>query len=111
MAFSKWLSILSALAVVFLLILSASAQQSPPADEITKLAEDVYLFRHHSHQAIFIVTQDGVIVTDPISPDAAAWLKLKIATITDQPVRYVIYSRHHNDHISGGSALPGRRAS
>ena len=66
------------------------AQQSRPDDEITKLAEDVYLFRHHFHQSIFIMTPKGVIVTDPISSDAAIWLKAKIETLTDQPVRYVL---------------------
>ncbi|HEY6084563.1 MAG TPA: MBL fold metallo-hydrolase [Nitrospira sp.] len=67
-----------------------------------KLADDVYLFRHQFHQAIFITTPQGVIVTDPISQDAAAWLKPEIKNLTDQPVRYVIYSHDHADHITGG---------
>ncbi len=83
----------------------ASAQQSRPDDEITKPADDVYLFRHKFHQSIFITTPKGVIVTDPISPDAATWLKAEIAKLTAQPVRYVIYSHHHNDHIAGGSVF------
>lgn len=82
-----------------------SAQQPRPDDEITKLADDVYLFRHKFHQSIFITTPKGVIVTDPISFEAAAWLKAKIKTLTDQPIRYVIYSHHHNDHITGGSVF------
>jgi glyoxylase-like metal-dependent hydrolase (beta-lactamase superfamily II) len=41
-------------------------------------------------------------MTDPINSEAAGWLKAKIKTLTDQPVRYVIYSHHHNDHITGG---------
>ena len=77
-----------------------------PTDEITKLAEDVYLFRHQAHQAIFVVTPEGVIVTDPISLEAATWLKIEIGSLTEQPVRYVIYSHHHNDHITGGPCLP-----
>ncbi len=82
-----------------------SAQQSRPDDEIAKLTEGVYLYRHQFHQAIFITTPKGVIVTDPISSDAATWLKAKIKTLTDQPVRYVIYSHHHDDHITGGSVF------
>jgi glyoxylase-like metal-dependent hydrolase (beta-lactamase superfamily II) len=84
---------------------AVSAQQPRIDDEITQLADDVYLFRHKFHQSIFITTSKGVIVTDPISSDAAAWLKAKIRTFTDQPVRYVIYSHHHNDHITGGSVF------
>lgn len=73
------------------------AEQTRPDNEITKLADDVYLFRHQFHQSIFITTPKGVIVTDPISSDAATWLKAEITTLTTQPVRYVIYSHHHND--------------
>lgn len=83
----------------------ASAQQSRPNDEITKLGDDVYLFRHQFHQSIFITTPQGVIVTDPIGPEAAAWLKTEIAKLTDQPVRYVVYSHDHADHISGGAVF------
>jgi len=108
MLFAKWFSLLCILVSLLVPFFPVSAQQSRPVDEITTLGEDgVYLFRHQSHQAIFIVTPDGVIVTDPISTDAAAWLKAKIATLTDQPVRYVIYSHHHNDHITGGSVFSG----
>ena len=98
---------LSVLAVGSLLLQGPglSAQQPRPDDEITKLADDVYLYRHQFHQAIFITTPKGVIVTDPISSDAATWLKAKIKTLTDQPVRYVIYSHHHDDHITGGSVF------
>ena len=102
----RYVKTCSVLVVLFLQVLvsfPAAAQQSRPADEITKLADDVYLFRHQSHQAIFIVTPKGVIVTDPISTEAATWLKAEIKKLTDQPVRYVIYSHHHNDHITGGS--------
>jgi glyoxylase-like metal-dependent hydrolase (beta-lactamase superfamily II) len=81
------------------------AEQTRPENEITKLADDVYLFRHQFHQSIFITTPKGVIVTDPISSDAATWLKAEITTLTTQPVRYVIYSHHHNDHITGGSVF------
>lgn len=83
----------------------AAAQSSRPDDEITKLADDVYLFRHRFHQSIFIATPKGVIVTDPISLEAATWLKGEIKKLTDQPVRYVVYSHDHNDHITGGSVF------
>lgn len=79
------------------------AQQ--PDNTITKVGDGLYVFRHQFHQALFITTPEGVIVTDPINADAAAWLKTEIKKLTDQPVRYVIYSHHHNDHITGGSVF------
>lgn len=83
-------------------LVSGAAESSRPRDEIAQLAKDVYLFRHQAHQALFVVTPDGVIVTDPINQEAAAWLHAELRKLTDQPVRYVIYSHHHNDHITGG---------
>ncbi|MGQ0810176.1 MAG: MBL fold metallo-hydrolase [Nitrospiraceae bacterium] len=103
MCFSKWIPFLLVVGCLLILSPGVSAQQSRPDDEITKLADDVYLFRHHFHQSIFITTPKGVIVTDPISSDAATWLKTEIKKLTDQPVRYVIYSHDHADHISGGA--------
>lgn len=83
----------------------ATAPQTRLDNEITKLADDVYLFRHQFHQAILNTTPQGVIVTDPITANVAVWLKTEIKKLTDQPVRYVIYRHHHNDHITGGSVF------
>ncbi len=101
----KWFSFLMVLGCLLVQWPDAPAQPSRADNEITKLGEDLYLFRHHFHQSIFIITPQGVIVTDPIAPDAAAWLKAEIKKLTDQPVRYVIYSHHHNDHISGADVF------
>ena len=108
MSVLKWLACVTIVGWLVALGPEISAQQSRPDDEITKLADDVYLFRHQFHQAIFITTSQGVIVTDPISAEAATWLKSEIKKLTDQPVRYVVYSHHHNDHITGGSVFAGQ---
>ncbi len=78
------------------------AQAPKPNDELTKLTDDVYVFRHRAHKALVVTTPEGVIVTDPISAEAATWLKGEIGKITTKPIRYVIYSHDHADHISGG---------
>jgi glyoxylase-like metal-dependent hydrolase (beta-lactamase superfamily II) len=81
----------------------AAAQQPPYAT--TKVADNVYLFRYGGHQSIFVVTPDGVIATDPIAylrPVAATTYIEEIRKITQAPIRYVIYSHHHYDHIAGG---------
>jgi len=105
MSVLKWFACVTLVGLLLAPGQEASAQQSRPDDEITKLADDVYLFRHQFHQAIFITTSQGVIVTDPINAEAATWLKSEIKKLTDQPVRYVVYSHHHNDHITGGSVF------
>jgi hypothetical protein len=74
MSVLKWLGHMMIVGLLLAPGEEVSAQQSRPDDEITKLADDVYLFRHQFHQAIFIATSQGVIVTDPISAEAATWL-------------------------------------
>ncbi len=98
----RWIFLACAMGSLLAVGSGVSAQPSQPDDEITKLADGVYLYRHHAHEAIFITTPQGAIVTDPINVEAATWLKAELKTLTDQPVRYVIYSHHHKDHITGG---------
>jgi glyoxylase-like metal-dependent hydrolase (beta-lactamase superfamily II) len=54
---------------------------------------------------MFVVTPDGVIATDPIAqrrPEAAVAYIAEIRKITQAPIKYVVYSHHHYDHIEGG---------
>jgi glyoxylase-like metal-dependent hydrolase (beta-lactamase superfamily II) len=67
--------------------------------------DNVYIFRAGNAQSMFIVTSAGVIVTDPISyarRDASQAYLDEIRKITNQPIRYLVYSHHHFDHIAGG---------
>lgn len=84
-----------------------SAQAARPAFETRKVegTDNVYVFRYQSHQAMFVVTSDGVVATDPIGygrPQAATTYVEEIRKITDKPIKYLIYSHHHFDHIAGG---------
>ena len=79
--------------------------QNAPATSTKKIdgTDNVYLFRYGGHQAIFIVTPQGVIATDPISYERPAKPYIDaIKAVTDKPIKYVIYSHHHYDHIAGG---------
>jgi len=74
---------------------------------ITPVAGDIYRFQNNFHASIFVVTEEGVIVTDPINAEAATWLKAEIAKQTDKPITHLIYSHSHGDHASGGTAFGG----
>ena len=80
----------------------AAAQSKPAKRAITKIAGDLYRFQNNFHFSVFLVTSAGVIATDPINADAAAWLEKEIRTRFGKEIRYVIYSHDHADHISGG---------
>ena len=76
-----------------------------PRREITRIAGDLYRFRNASHYSVFLVTPAGIIATDPIDADAARWLKTELSQRFAKPVRYLIYSHDHADHISGGEVF------
>jgi glyoxylase-like metal-dependent hydrolase (beta-lactamase superfamily II) len=98
-----------ALGVVASAMLLATApwaqSQQAPVREITKIAGEVYRFRNNFHYSVFAVTPAGVIATDPINADAARWLEAEIARRFAQPMRYLMYSHDHADHISGGEVF------
>lgn len=76
--------------------------------ELTRVADDVYMWRSLTHNTIFIVTEDGVVAADPIgltNTRSPQMYKAAIASVTDRPVRYLIYSHDHADHVTGGSVF------
>jgi glyoxylase-like metal-dependent hydrolase (beta-lactamase superfamily II) len=87
---------------VLLALIASWALAQTPAREITQLAGEVYRFRNNNHYSIFAVTPAGIIATDPINAEAAQWLKAELQRRFGQPVKYVVYSHDHADHISGG---------
>ena len=57
---------------------------------------------------MFVVTKDGVIATDPVAygrPTGGQDYINEIRKITQAPIRYLVYSHHHFDHIAGGKAF------
>ena len=96
--------------IAFLGLTTGALAQQPPAAPpfaTTKVegTDNVYIFRYMNHQAMFIVTPAGVIATDPISyarPQAAKAYLDEIRKITQAPIKYLVYSHHHYDHIAGG---------
>jgi glyoxylase-like metal-dependent hydrolase (beta-lactamase superfamily II) len=88
----------------------APAQPARPQIETKKVdgTDNVYIFRNGNHQSMFIVTKDGVIATDPVAygrPTGGQQYLDEIKKVTDKPVKYLIYSHHHFDHIAGGKAF------
>src|SRR4026209_1172616 len=88
----------------------AAAQAQRPQIETRKVdgTEGVYIFRNGNHQAMFIVTKDGVIATDPVAygrPTGGQQYPDESKKTTAKPVKYLIYSHVHFDHIAGGKAF------
>jgi glyoxylase-like metal-dependent hydrolase (beta-lactamase superfamily II) len=91
-------------AAVALFCAPAPAQFIPglAPTETEDLGDGLYAFRYGPYRNIFLVTDEGVIATDPLGPKKAEAMREAIANITDQPVKYVAYSHSHWDHAAGG---------
>ena len=66
------------------------------------------LYRHTTgpglavHSGLVLITQEGALLIDPAMTCTATWLRDEIKKRFNVPVRYVIYTHAHADHISGG---------
>ncbi len=100
--------------IVAVALLSAQAARSQgdltSNVDTTQIAPGVYTFRHGFTRNMFLVTSEGVIATDPISPASARLLRQEIAKVTDLPVKYVVYSHQHWDHVLGGQIFKDKGA-
>ena len=80
--------------------------RGPPPRVITKVTGNIYRAGNGNWWSMFVVTPKGIILADPINPEFAAWLKGQLAQrFPGVPVRYVIYSHSHWDHIEGGGVF------
>ena len=89
---------------------ATTAQAQRPQIETTKVdgTDNVYIFRNGNHQSMFVVTPAGVIATDPVAygrPTGGQQYLDEIKKVTDKPVKFLVYSHHHYDHIAGGKAF------
>jgi glyoxylase-like metal-dependent hydrolase (beta-lactamase superfamily II) len=87
---------------------SSTPEPEAPTDEVVPFGDDTYAFVSSGYISLFVVTDAGVIATDPASqfdPDRVNRYKAAIESVTDQPVRYLVYSHDHADHATGGGVF------
>jgi len=93
--------------LIFALCLSAgfasgAAAQQPATRGIVNVTGQLYRAQNNNHYTVFLVTPDGIIMSDPINRDFSRWLKAEFASRFKVPVRYVLYTHRDWDHASGG---------
>ena len=112
-------SAVRALAALLLAVLTslAAAQSADSTPVATKVAPDIWFVQGQAamgsaanrtfiSNAGFVVTDAGVVVIDALgSPALAEALIAEIRRITPQPIRYVIVTHYHADHIYGLQAF------
>jgi alkyl sulfatase BDS1-like metallo-beta-lactamase superfamily hydrolase len=90
-----------------LLQAGAVLAQPMPEREVVEVAAGVYAATGYaSNNMGFIVTDEGVVVVDTgMTPELGAAFLEDIRRYTNQPVRYVIFTHYHYDHVDGAAAF------
>jgi len=90
--------------LLFAQIVSAPAYSQAEFRGIRHVAGDLYQVQDDNNTfTAFLVTPDGIILTDPINRKTATWLKAELKEQFGLPVKYLIYSHNHDGHSSGAS--------
>jgi len=102
---------LKKLFIVATMLLSAMLILNPAfaemAKHITEVDDGVYAYGDPAggYTSMFVVTNDGVIVMEPINTAHSTAMLAAIRSVTDQPVRYLLHSHNHWDHSGGGQVF------
>jgi glyoxylase-like metal-dependent hydrolase (beta-lactamase superfamily II) len=72
---------------------------------VQELGNNLYFLTNGAYNTMFMVTDEGVIAVDAPPAIGDNYLKA-IAEVTDKPVKYVVYSHSHADHIGAANIFP-----
>lgn len=74
---------------------------------LLQVTDQLWRYTVGNYHGVLLDTDEGIVVTDPLSTEAATWLRAEVARRFDKPIVYVLYSHNHPDHAYGGQALDG----
>ncbi|WP_204336100.1 MBL fold metallo-hydrolase [Leptobacterium flavescens] len=74
----------------------------PAQPMMTELKNGVYQYFQFFTNSLVVVTDEGVLVVDPVNEKRAADMRAEVRKITDKPVVKVVYTHDHFDHARGG---------
>jgi len=90
-------------AVCFLWVSTATAQQRQWGQDrsIEQISESVYRWGSDGQFGAYILTTEGIIVIDGhyCPSGTVAWLKSELASRHNVPVKFVVLSHDHQDHV------------
>ncbi|TYB31132.1 MAG: MBL fold metallo-hydrolase [Candidatus Mcinerneyibacterium aminivorans] len=93
--------------IFFVLIFTIIYGSDNMNKNIVKISEDFYAVKNFGGNVAFLIAEDGVVVVDAgTSLSAGKKIVNIIKEKTDKPIKYVIVTHYHNDHILGLDAFP-----
>ncbi|ATE74215.1 MBL fold metallo-hydrolase [Lysobacter capsici] len=103
-------AVLAAMAIFLALAAFSPVASARAAYTTTRVAPGLYSFGGGLAFNAFMITDEGVIVMDSFDKDFAKESLEAIRRLTDKPIRYLIYSHNHYDHIGGGEVFKAEGA-
>jgi glyoxylase-like metal-dependent hydrolase (beta-lactamase superfamily II) len=92
----------SVIAIAMIALAPPAHAQDDVAREIAAVRGDLYTMREGSEVTIFLVTPDGIVLSDPLNESAAKWLLREFnERFPGKTVRYVLLTHHHFDRAGG----------
>lgn len=76
-----------------------------PIRTLQKVSDHLYRYQYAYHVSMVLDTPDGLLITDPSSIPAMIALKAELKARFDKPVKYMVYSHYHPDHIGGAGVF------
>ena len=104
--FALLLGLLAA-GAVSMIFAQPQAQQNPPALEIEKVKENLYMITGAGGNTAAFITDAGVVIVDTKVPGMGPALLEKVKSVTTKPVTMVINTHTHFDHVGSNIAFTG----
>lgn len=82
-------------------------QQQPPALEIQKVKDNLYVITGGGGNTAAFITETGVVIVDTKVPGMGPAILEKVKSITPKPVTMVINTHTHFDHVGSNVAFTG----
>ena len=102
------------IALGLLLALPARAQNPPDMSQVTvkviPVASGIYMLEGLGGNIGLSVGKDDAFLIDDQYAPLSAKIKAAVATVTPKPVRFVVNTHWHFDHVGGNEALAGSGA-
>lgn len=93
------------IAILFTSINSLSAQEKPVEFTTLQLSDSVYMLKGRGGNVGISTGEDGLYIIDDQLRPITAQLLQAIRKVSDKPIRFVINTHYHADHVGGNETL------
>lgn len=104
------------ISVIIILMFGSCREEIPPevfepgdGPYLTEMAENLYFVEDYNNggNICFLVSDEGVLVVDAGNyPGPTSDVASLIGKVTDQPIKTIIYTHCHGDHVGGVAGWP-----